>query len=208
DLLLARRAAGDWNQAMMELGAIVCTPRAPRCAACPIAKYCRANALGLSERLPPKRTKRAPVNLTISAAVILDSANNTFLLRPEPHESVENLFSRMWQFPAVEISTSNGHSPESQLRDYLRGLFPIKAGLTSAEFREMDSAKHAVTFRNIKLVPFLVRAGQIPVIQGAKVLPLAHIDGLAVSSATRKIAMAALEHVGVSRTAKSHTAAR
>ncbi|HET9400750.1 MAG TPA: hypothetical protein VFO34_07345, partial [Candidatus Acidoferrales bacterium] len=47
DLLLARRAAGDWNQAMMELGAIVCTPRAPRCAACPIAKYCRANALGL-----------------------------------------------------------------------------------------------------------------------------------------------------------------
>ena len=57
DALLARHAPGDWNQAMMELGATVCTPQAPRCPQCPVARWCRAQALGLAERLPEARRK-------------------------------------------------------------------------------------------------------------------------------------------------------
>ncbi len=49
--------AGDWNQAMMELGATLCTPRAPQCAACPVAHWCRAHALGIALRLPAPRRK-------------------------------------------------------------------------------------------------------------------------------------------------------
>src|SRR5512136_569268 len=50
---------GDWNQALMELGATVCTPRAPRCAACPLRRHCRALALGRVDRLPPPAVRRA-----------------------------------------------------------------------------------------------------------------------------------------------------
>ena len=49
--LLARRVPGDWNQAMMELGATVCTPKSPRCGECPAAKWCRARKLGVAEGL-------------------------------------------------------------------------------------------------------------------------------------------------------------
>ena len=59
--LLARNAPGDWNQAMMELGATVCTPKSPRCGECPVAGWCRARKLGMREQLPAARKKRATV---------------------------------------------------------------------------------------------------------------------------------------------------
>src|SRR5262249_16770112 len=54
-------APGDWNQAMMELGATVCLPRAPLCLVCPVAAHCRARELGLTASLPEPPRKRAAV---------------------------------------------------------------------------------------------------------------------------------------------------
>src|SRR5205823_461916 len=54
EALLPRRHAGDFNQALMELGALVCTPAAPDCAACPLARHCVARQLGLQEDIPRK----------------------------------------------------------------------------------------------------------------------------------------------------------
>ncbi len=68
--LLAPNSPGDWNQAMMELGAIVCTPRAPQCLLCPIAKFCRARKSGDPESFPEKRKKRKPVQIILAAAVL------------------------------------------------------------------------------------------------------------------------------------------
>ena len=50
--LLARNAPGDWNQAVMELGAMVCTPKSPHCGECPVARWCQARKLGIAEQLP------------------------------------------------------------------------------------------------------------------------------------------------------------
>ena len=50
--LLARGAASDWNQALMELGETICTPQSPRCAACPISRWCDAHAQGLADEIP------------------------------------------------------------------------------------------------------------------------------------------------------------
>src|SRR5262249_52874823 len=52
-----RRRAGDFNQAVMELGALVCTPRSPDCGACPLAAGCRARATGQAASLPRKRPR-------------------------------------------------------------------------------------------------------------------------------------------------------
>src|SRR5579863_8679046 len=79
--LLARNSSGDWNQAMMELGATVCTPKSPRCADCPVEKWCRACALGIAEKLPTARKKRATVEITLAAAVLHDPRGRTLLVR-------------------------------------------------------------------------------------------------------------------------------
>ncbi|MCI0477261.1 MAG: A/G-specific adenine glycosylase, partial [Anaerolineales bacterium] len=58
ETLLPRGHAGNFNQALMELGATVCVPRNPHCAACPLARGCQARRLNLQEKLPRKRAKR------------------------------------------------------------------------------------------------------------------------------------------------------
>lgn len=207
DALLMRGAAGDWNEAMMELGATVCTPSAPRCDACPVRPFCRAYALGITDKLPAKRVKRAPVELTVAASVLLDTANRTLLVRPVRH-SAPALFSRMWQFPAVEVATSEMVSADSKLRECLASLSERGRSFADAEFTALPPAGHAVTFRKITLAPFLIRVAQLPTIEGARALPLGELNRVAVSSATRKIAKAAVQYVASSRTPKSRAAAR
>lgn len=58
--LVPKEAPGDWNQALMELGATVCTPESPSCGACPVASFCAANARGLQDRLPVPEPRREP----------------------------------------------------------------------------------------------------------------------------------------------------
>src|SRR5207248_11737287 len=61
EALLPSKRSGEFNQGLMELGALVCTPSAPRCGECPLAKICEAQRLGMQEAIPP----RTPPPLTI-----------------------------------------------------------------------------------------------------------------------------------------------
>lgn len=62
--LVDRERPGDWNQALMELGATVCAPESPRCGGCPLARYCEARKRGLQERLPATPARREPIDLS------------------------------------------------------------------------------------------------------------------------------------------------
>lgn len=183
--LLAVRAPADWNQALMELGATVCTPRAPKCEVCPLAKWCRARALGTAEEFPAKRKKRAPLVVSIAAAVMLDPHGRTLLVKePGRHDAV--LFSRMWQFPAVAVDRDAAQELARHLHDAL--------SLRANDLRALPPARHSVTFRNVTLRPFLAKVAHLPKRRGTRVIELAQIARLAVSSATRKIAHTALVH--------------
>jgi A/G-specific adenine glycosylase len=70
DLLLDRQSPGQWNQAMMELGATICLPREPLCLICPLAKQCCAKAAGTQNSLPLKRTKPTPEYLQRTILII------------------------------------------------------------------------------------------------------------------------------------------
>jgi A/G-specific adenine glycosylase len=186
---LSTNVSGDWNQAMMELGATLCTPRAPQCAACPVAYWCRAHALGIAQRLPARRRKPQPVRVALSAAILLDGRGRTLLLRQQSDHS--GLFSNLWQFPAVKAA---GAAPD-ELSRYLQSAFGISAAL-----EPLPPARHTVTFRRILLAPFLARVAKLPAPDSlASCLPaesmrtprLAEIDRLPLSSATKKIAAAA-----------------
>jgi A/G-specific adenine glycosylase len=184
--LLARDASGDWNQALMELGETICTPRSPLCRACPIARWCRARSLGLTDSIPAPRRKRSAVRIRIAAAVLLDPRGRTLLVRdPGAHDSV--LFSRMWQFPAVAVA----RDPESELAEHLRGTLALN-GANGMRLEALRPARHAVTFRNITLLPFLVRVERLPRLPRARIIAVAQLAQLPVSSATHKIAAAVL----------------
>jgi A/G-specific adenine glycosylase len=188
--LLARNSPGNWNQAMMELGATVCTPKSPRCGDCPVADWCRARKLGIAEQLPAARTKRATQQVRLAAAVMIDPRGKTLLLRQPGGDGA--LFSRMWQFPALEI-TADG---PRRLARHLREKFGISA---SGRMTPLETARHAVTFRAIRLEPYLIRLPTLPVVEGARTPVLKRLAGLPVSNATRKIAAAALAQIANQR---------
>ncbi len=78
--LLDRKDPGRWNQAVMELGATICTPRDPQCHACPIAKYCAAHEAGTQASLPSKRAKPEPERL--ERTLLLIQNRGRILLTP------------------------------------------------------------------------------------------------------------------------------
>jgi len=189
--LLAPNASGDWNQAMMELGATVCTPKSPRCAECPVEKWCRARKLGIAEKLPSARKKRATVDVTLAAAVLLDPRGRTLLVRQLECDGA--LFARLWQFPALETT---GTDALAALAGHLHEKFGVamRGGLTP-----LGTARHAVTFRNIRLEPYLIRVARLPRVEGARIAALTQIRRLPISNATQKIASAAAAHVARTR---------
>jgi A/G-specific adenine glycosylase len=180
-MLLAHDAPGDWNQAVMELGATVCTPKSPHCGECPVAAWCRARKLGIAAELPAPRDKRKPVHLTLAAAVLLDPRGKTLVIR----KGDGALFSRLWQFPVLEI-TANG---AARLRQHLKKIFAITV---DGRMTPLGAARHTVTFREVRLEPYLARVAKLPEVQGARKPSLKRLADLPISGATRKIADAAI----------------
>jgi A/G-specific adenine glycosylase len=111
--LLPRGRAGDYNQALMDLGATVCTPRAPDCAACPVNELCRAYALGIQEERPVLKPKPAPPHYTVTAAVIRREGKYLLARRPQ-----KGLLGGLWEFPGGKVEA--GESLESALRREIR----------------------------------------------------------------------------------------
>jgi A/G-specific adenine glycosylase len=92
--LIPKGRAATFNQAFMELGALVCTPRRPACTTCPVRELCRANSIGDPEAFPLKRARRALPEVEAVSAVI--RSNGAVLLRRRPSEG---LLGGLWEFP-------------------------------------------------------------------------------------------------------------
>jgi A/G-specific adenine glycosylase len=90
--------AGQFNEALMDLGATICTPRSPRCPHCPLQPVCRAYALGDPEAYPPPR-KRAPTpHYDVTAGVIWRGEQLLIAQRP-----LDGLLGGMWEFPGGKV---------------------------------------------------------------------------------------------------------
>jgi len=191
--LLVPETPGDWNQAMMELGAMVCMPRAPQCLLCPVAKFCRARISGDPESFPEKRKNREVVQIVLAAAVFFTPRGETLFLPPPrktqhkpADDDVATLVSRMWHFPTVAIR-KNAYT---ELESFLAHLLPSRKGTLPLE--PLKRVRHAVTYRNVTVLPFRITVAKIPRVRGARSIRLEDFSMLAVSNLTRKIAKAAL----------------
>lgn len=92
---------GDFTQALMELGATVCVPRAPRCEACPWVAACAGFAAGSAPDLPTKAPRRT--SLRISLAVVIARCGDDLLLRQRPPEAA--VMPGFWELPTVPSET-------------------------------------------------------------------------------------------------------
>ena len=194
DALLDQQAPGDWNQAMMELGATICTPRSPQCLLCPVSVDCEARKRGLVDRIPEKRNKRATEEIALAALVLVDAKGRTLLLPPpktlpksKSHANVTALLSRLWHFPTIEVKGDAA----GELLTYVETNF-LAAKRLKITLQSLRKVRHAVTYRSITLLPFRAEVTKLPAIATAKVLPLADLSSVPISNLTRKVARAAL----------------
>ena len=115
DEVLDQEAPGDWNQAVMELGALVCVPRKPACPACPLRRSCQAFARGLVHELPEARARRAPQDVTVAAALVEKGGRLLLVRRAEGR-----LLGRMWEVPQTSLESRGPARPRARAARALR----------------------------------------------------------------------------------------
>ena len=131
---------GDFNQALMELGATVCTPRAPRCANCPVSQCCNAKAKGDAESLPIKTRKKPARKVEAVAALVVRRGKALAVRRPS-----RGLLGGLWDLPGGDLAP--GETPRVGLTRALRE----RAGLEISRVASIGTVEHVFTHRRLTL---------------------------------------------------------
>lgn len=148
EAVLPRRGAGAFNQALMELGSQVCTPKTPRCAGCPVAPLCRANALGVQAEIPQARPKPAFEQLHEAALVVRRGGRVLIVRRPEGGR-----WAGLWDFPRYPID----HQPAPALFPILRQRLREHTGVDAQPGEHLKRIRHGVTRFRITLDCYTAR---------------------------------------------------
>jgi A/G-specific adenine glycosylase len=141
--LVRGRHPGDLNQALMELGATVCLPKAPRCDACPLAGTCAARAAGDPEALPVKSRATPPRRVEAAAGLLVRRGRALAVRRPP-----EGLLGGLWDLPGGELAPRE--APEVGLQRSLAE----RVGLRVASVQPLGSVDHVFTHRRLRLHVF------------------------------------------------------
>ena len=125
---LPKGKAADFNQALMDLGAMVCLPKNPRCEICPLARDCVAKARGVQQLRPVKTAKKRVPHYVHAAAVIVERINNSLyaLLAQRPSKG---LLAGMWEFPNARVEGDPAGEAESALKAAYSLHVRMKRGL-------------------------------------------------------------------------------
>jgi A/G-specific adenine glycosylase len=174
--LLDAKAAGDSNQALMELGATVCTPVAPRCGECPLSAGCAARASGNPEAFPQSVRKPGPRLVPLVVAVI-ERGDRVLLFR---RGDSEVLLAGTWELPWVQ--DGNGDDAARALGARYGGRFTLGA--------EVGRVRHAITTRRIvasvRRAGFSARDDEVREGREAAWVDRAEVRALPTSSLVRK----------------------
>ena len=138
---------GDFNQALMELGATVCTPRAPRCLICPIQRSCLGRQAGDPESIPFKPKKKRAQSVQGVAVWIERKGKGLAVRRPEG-----GLLGGMWELPGGTLETNE--NIEAGLRRCLHESHSLKLG----QLKAMGQIEHLFSHRRLKLHIFQAHA--------------------------------------------------
>ena len=133
EAVLPATCPGDFNQAMMELGALVCRSRSPQCLVCPVRSDCRAAREGVQEIIPAPRKLRLE---RIDVAVAVIERDGRVLLQERP---AGGLLAGLWEFPGGKVETGEG------LTVALRREIREELGVEIEGIRRLTTVRHAYT---------------------------------------------------------------
>jgi A/G-specific adenine glycosylase len=166
---LPRRGSGQFNQALMELGSLICTPRNPQCGNCPLNSLCPTRRGGWQQRIPAAR--RQPVVEDVQEAAVLIVHRGTVLLRKcGPGER----WAGLWDFPRFPLErsklkaktwNSNSIKPRppvapSRKQDIVNGVRQM-VGVTITRPQYFATLRHSVTRFRITLDCFTAQCGKL-----------------------------------------------
>ena len=188
--LLPPGQAGAFNEALMELGATVCTPRAPGCGRCPLRELCLAYAEGDPEVLPVRRPRRQVPHYEVAAAVTTRADGRVLVAQ----RNADDMLGGLWEFPGGK--REDGET----LAECLAREMREELGVAVEVGELLTVVRHAYTHFRITLHAFCCRlvAGRPRCLDCAafRWVNLAELDALPMSVADRKVARA-LEEQGV-----------
>jgi len=165
---------GDFNQALMELGALVCLPRIPRCSDCPLTAECLARARSTVGQRPAQRKRKAPGERDVAVAVVVlreEAGEPHVLLRKRPGGG---LLAGMWEFPGEEFGSGPGGSEAggSIRRDARKkavalvrklgwGTLGEAVGPWQTPIQDLPVVRHVFSHLKVRYWPFLFE-GEAP----------------------------------------------
>ena len=145
DALLPKGHAGDYNQALMDLGSAICLPKSPTCLLCPVMEHCAAQQLGVEKERPVKGKKKSIPHKLVAAAII-KREDGRYLIAKRPDEG---LFGGLWEFPGGKLDEGET-LPETLYREIIEEL---DAKINVGE--EFGVYTHTLTHFSLTLHAFL-----------------------------------------------------
>lgn len=148
DAMVPDTRAGDWNQALMDLGATICIPKMPRCLLCPLRGLCVVQQQGRQDEIPRKVSTKARPHFTVTAGVIWNGAGDRVLIAQRP---ADKMLGGLWEFPGGKCL--EGETLEDCLRRELREELAIEVEVGEA----VTVVEHGYTHFSITLHAFHCR---------------------------------------------------
>lgn len=150
ETVVPEKSPGPFNQGLMDLGATLCTPRKPSCAACALNGLCLAAIKGLQEFLPMKKPRRPLPQKEMVAAVLVDPRGRALVVQRSP----AGLLGGLWGFPGVE------KKPHETLNRTLRRAVREELGVDVTCVKALAAVRHAYTHFRITVHAFQCRIGK------------------------------------------------
>jgi A/G-specific adenine glycosylase len=180
----SKLACSHLNQSLMELGALVCTPRNAQCTACPVKRLCVAFNEGRVAELPNLDKREKATARTFVAFVV--ERDGQFLVRQRPVGVVN---AHLWEFPNVEILNENGdekgRGPGNGNASFARAAREL--GIEFHNARLICTVKHSITRYRMTLEAFGVQSKRMPRNSDGVWLPRTRLELLPFTSAHRRI---------------------
>jgi len=166
--LIPEGAAGDFNQALMELGALVCTPKSPSCLPCPVMEHCEARLAGREMELPIKTKAKPPRPEFRAAAIVVGSGEHAgkVLVRQRP---ATGLLTQMWELPHLllppdKVKWLDEAAPKEQgeLAEMISRMLDEDTGLLIRPRSWFTDADHIFSHIHWKMRFYLADLGETP----------------------------------------------
>ncbi len=174
--ILPEQNVGDFNQALMELGATICLPQTPSCSGCPVSESCQAYQTGIQNRIPVRIVKQTLPHHTMLVALIQNGRG--LLIGPRPERG---LLAGLWSFPEMDWKDTTSRQIEKAIEKRL--------GLKTNLLRPLEPVAHTFSHKRITYHPFLFNCvsahNRLP--DPWQWIPLDKIADYPLPNATRKI---------------------